>query len=195
VRSVLRPFAVTRKRRRPPLRRRPLDALRHARHRLGPQKIIPSSVSRSSFSAISASVRNIFGTATMRPDRDWVDIGTLIVLGAAFFAAAWAAVESERLATATLDATVHSDFAARAQHLDTLAALQKAEQANTNAKNALVSANRAWVVSRSVKLPGSLQAGQDAIFTLYYDNPGREPARNTGTSDDAKSFSLMEYHH
>ena len=70
----------------------------------------------------------------MRPDRDWIDIGTVIVLALAFFAAAYAAKEGERLSNATIDATARADFAARAQHLDTLAALKRADDANAIAK-------------------------------------------------------------
>src|SRR5271165_4441973 len=71
----------------------------------------------------------------MRPDRDWIDVLNLVILVAAFLAAAAAAQQAERLATATLDATAHYDFTARTQHLDTVAAIQKAEDANVLAKD------------------------------------------------------------
>jgi hypothetical protein len=67
----------------------------------------------------------------MPQDRDWLTVGALV---AAAFVGGIAAQQAERLATATIDATAHADGASEKQHLDTLAALKIASDANTLSK-------------------------------------------------------------
>lgn len=55
-------------------------------------------------------------------------------------------------------------------------------------REALIAANRAWVVPRTMKLTGTLNAGHDATFYLYIDNSGHEPAKNAGRGEDPKSI-------
>jgi hypothetical protein len=78
----------------------------------------------------------------VRPDRDWIDVVTVLALVAAFVAAGWAAEESERLATATLDATSHSDSAARSQHLDTLNLIHQEEETSKRQLRAYLGVDR-----------------------------------------------------
>jgi hypothetical protein len=75
------------------------------------------------------------GTQKEKPKRDWYDKLNLAVLIGAFLAAIAAAYEAGRLANLTETAVSHADVAAKLQHVDTLAALQRAEDANTTAKN------------------------------------------------------------
>jgi hypothetical protein len=63
-----------------------------------------------------------------------ISSGTLVVLFLTFLAALYAGMEADRLANLTEKAVGHADTAAKTQHSDTLAALQKAEDANTTAR-------------------------------------------------------------
>jgi hypothetical protein len=74
---------------------------------------------------------------TNNPNYDRIiSAGTLFVLFLTFLAALFAGLEADRLVIETRKAIRHSDLAARIQHEDTLAALQKAEDANATAKAA-----------------------------------------------------------
>lgn len=66
--------------------------------------------------------------------RDLLDYATMGALVAAAVVAGIAAQQAERLATATIDATAHADGASEKQHLDTLAALKIASDANALSK-------------------------------------------------------------
>jgi hypothetical protein len=67
--------------------------------------------------------------------RDWLDFINTFVLTLAFCAALYAGIEGGRLANLTQMAIDHADTAASTEHADTSLALQKAEAANTLARN------------------------------------------------------------
>ena len=116
-----------------------------------------------------------------RPRRDWLDVANFILLVLAFFAAAAAAYESYRLAGLTHDAIDHADTASTTQHLDTLTALAKAEDANKTSRQALADSEiearirlRAYLSIAATRSP--LVVGRPLVGTVIVQSGGQTPA-------------------
>jgi len=113
--------------------------------------------------------------------RDWLDKWNFVLLILAFIAAAAAAYEAYRLAGLTHDAIDHADTASTTQHLDTLRALAKAEDANKTSRQALADSEiearirlRSYISIAATRTP--LILGRPLTSTIIVQAGGQTPA-------------------
>ncbi len=87
------------------------------------------------------------------------------------------------------NATRHADEAARTQHSDTLTALQKAEDANANARGTAIKQLRAYLGVTSRDMP-NLTVGQKQVAGIFVTNHGQTPANKVRYWGDVR---IREY--
>ncbi|GEM_PF-5184604 len=91
--------------------------------------------------------------SSKKPKRDWVDYATLVALIGALFAALYAGYEADRLASLS-------------------------QVTLTDAREATVDANRAWLAVRGMKKDTDISTTDQDFFDIFYDNVGHEPAQD-----------------